>query len=372
LGTSRKFSRLAHGGTLRSQNDASGDSQMMRRVKKAWPGTGVRSIYRAEKFLALKARYELLVQSQGLPAAPVIASIFARVAPTANGADGEAYLELVKEAITWPDVDVLEEAIIGVLPAAELPAQLTLQRLIYSQTVTSTEFAQYQRTMVDLTKVGLPPAPPFSDQIRSECLAVTQRIKYMLQYGPAKERARAALTNSVIATMVLGIGIIAGLYIASEVFAQKYGGTFIPTEAVFVVLCAGLVGGFISVQQRLQEVTEVDPLYKWLELDASGKSLLVSPLIGMVFAVVLFVILVGGFVTGDLFPTFVGCKGQILAAAVIHCKDSDFASLALAATPDSPASWAKLGIWAFAAGFLERLVPDILTRIAAVADKSLS
>jgi len=36
--------------------------------------------------------------------------------------------------------------------------------------------------------------------------------------------------------------------------------------------------------------------------------------------------------------------------------------------PATAADWAKLAVWSFAAGFLERLVPDVLTRIATTAE----
>jgi hypothetical protein len=342
---------------------------MMQRLNQGWSGSRARSIHRAEKFIVLRGRYELLVGAQGLAVPRPIADMFARVPPMKPGVNADDYLLQVRDAITWSDVDVLEEAVVAVLPATELPEQLTLQRLVYSQTVPADEYMQYQKTMLDLSAATPPIGQPISDKIRSELLAVTQRIKYMLQYGPPKEQARALLTNRVIWTMIGGIAVVFVAYIASEMFKEKHGDAFVPPEAVYVVLCAGLVGGFISVQQRLQQPTEVDPLYKWLELDASGRSLLLSPVIGMIFAIVLFVILVGGFVNGTLFPTFIGCAklGDIAAK---HCSNSDFASFVLAATPDSPVSWAKLTVWAFAAGFLERLVPDILTRIAAVAEKA--
>src|ERR1700730_10861470 len=97
---------------------------MIQRDRGVWLGTGVRSIHRVEKFMVLRGRYELLIQSQGLAVPQPIANIFARVPQMANGTNAEAYLKQVKEAITSSDVDVLEEAVIAVLPAAELPEQL--------------------------------------------------------------------------------------------------------------------------------------------------------------------------------------------------------------------------------------------------------
>jgi hypothetical protein len=331
-----------------------------------------RSFYRAEKFIVLRARFELLSQSQGLQIPVTIATIFARVPPMAQGVNVNAYLQSIKDVITWADIDALEEAVVAITPAEELPEQLEFERVVYSQTVAVDEFTDYQKRMIDLASVSRPVVPPIADQIRSEWLAVLQRVKYMLIYGPPKEQARSALTSRVILTMLLGVGLISILYIGREVFVSLHQGSdqFVPSEAIFVVLCAGLVGGFISVQQRLQQPTEVDPLYKWLELDASGESLLISPVIGMIFAMVLYAIFVGGFLKGDLFPTFLDCVTKGVSTVPIDCQKDGLASLTYAATPDIPASWAKLTVWAFAAGFLERLVPDILTRIGAVAEKS--
>lgn len=343
---------------------------MIQRVRKPFFGTGVRAIHRAEKFLVLRGRYEMLIQSADAIISPTIAEMFDRVPRMTGDSTSDEYLNRVKDAITWSDVDVLWEAVIGALPDADLRDQLNFTRLAYMQTVPSSEYSRYEKSMFDLGTMTSPLEDSVSQRMRSELLAVSQRVKYMLEYGPLKEEARARLTTRVILTMCVGILVVALAYIGAEIFVAGHGNAFVPPEAVFVVLCAGLVGGFISVQQRLQQPTDVDPLYKWLELHASGSSLLLSPIIGMLFAVVLYAVLMGGFVTGSLFPTFTGCGRPTELLAAHHCAINDLASFTLAATPDSPVSWAKLTVWAFLAGFLERLVPDILTRIAAVAQKT--
>jgi len=345
------------------------ETMPVRRARSSRDGLGSRrSLYRAEKCLVLRRRYELLAASQNLPIPPPIAEIFQRVPPMPPDITADEYLLQVKDAVTWADVDSLDEAIIAIIPSQELPEQLELQRLVYSQMVDSDEFVAYVKVGLTLSSISRPIQPDIAAQLRSEMLAVTQRIKYVLIYGPPKEEARSALSNRVITGMVIGSLCICVLYVAAQLLALR-GIQFVPPEAVFLVLLSGLVGGFISVQQRLQQPSNVDPLYKWLELDASGRSLLISPVVGMTFALVLFAALVGGFVKGDLFPSFVGCHVDNSIAG-LHCARSDFASFAYGAVPDSPASWAKLTVWAFAAGFLERLVPDILTRIASVAEKS--
>jgi hypothetical protein len=297
------------------------------------------------------------VQGLEQPVPSAIQSIFDR-APVANGLSGEDYLGAVADTITWAEVDALEEALMSILPESELPERLLMQREAYRHTVTVDEFARYEGDAVNLSMLGTPQAPA-PERVRSDLLSVMQRIKYVIEQEPPKERVRAMLMLRTIISMFVGMGVIFGLYLYAG-HLQNYG----PTESLFLVLFAGLVGGFISVQQRLQEPTNVDPLLKALELNASGFSLLLSPVIGMVFAAVLFVMMLAGIIKSDLFPAFLPCPVKSP-----HCMSHDFASFALSSTPDSAQSWAKLAVWAFAAGFLERLVPDILTRIAATTQK---
>lgn len=128
------------------------------------------------------------------------------------------------------------------------------------------------------------------------------------------------------------------------------------SEPLMMVLLAGGVGGFISIQQRLQQSNGVDPLFKELELAVSGLDTLASPILGAVFASLLYLTFVAHLITGDMFPAF-NCGGAQATP--------DFAGFAHCTVPLHAADWAKLGVWAFVAGFAERFVPDVLTRLAA-------
>lgn len=84
----------------------------------------------------------------------------------------------------------------------------------------------------------------------------------------------------------------------------------------------------------------------------------------MVMAAVLFAILIGNFLSGSILPTF-SCPALAPNGSCLVRSIADFAKYS---TPATAADWAKLAVWSFAAGFLERLVPDVLTRIAATAE----
>ncbi len=313
-----------------------------------------------EYFLALRERYEVAAAASGYTPTPLLAEVFARVPPCPPGMTAAAYQRLLETTLSWADVFVVERAIVAALPAHDLIDALLQQRVRYAQIVPADEFTTYIRAALDLAPARASTDPAAPERIRAELGALTDRIIYVLITSGPKETVRGWLTVWTIVLMAAAMVAIFAVYVWAYTTTKTPHGAFRPTEALFVVLFCGLIGGFISVQQRLQAPTNVDPLYKRIEFEASGISILVSPVIGMVFAAVFFVLLLGGFVTGDLFPKFVCDPAE-------QCTGHNLASFAAGATPDSTASWAKLAIWAFAAGFLERLVPDILTRLATVS-----
>jgi hypothetical protein len=109
---------------------------------------------------------------------------------------------------------------------------------------------------------------------------------------------------------------------------------------IAIVLFCGCLGAYISVQRRLQESTDAgDPIISILGLHEFNSIQPFPVVAGGIFAVVLYFLMAGGFMMGDLFPDL-----------------SD-------GVPDNIAQWGKLFIWSVIAGFAERLVPDTLDRL---------
>ena len=77
----------------------------------------------------------------------------------------------------------------------------------------------------------------------------------------------------------------------------------------------------------------------------------VPPLIGAIAAVVLYLIFVAGLMSGSLFPTISCVEGK-------SC--TDVTELMRFYVPAGPQDVGKALVWAFIAGFSERLVPDLL------------
>lgn len=151
---------------------------------------------------------------------------------------------------------------------------------------------------------------------------------------PVRERLRAQIITFVSWQIAVWTIVAAGLLLG----AVYYGQTLLAT--LVLVMLGGALGGFVSLLRRIQMVpTGGDPLVNIFELENGRVSLYLAPLSGALFAVVLSLIFMGDLVQGSLFP-----------------KLANLLTL-------TRAEYAKLLVWAFIAGFAERLVPDTLARL---------
>ena len=129
-----------------------------------------------------------------------------------------------------------------------------------------------------------------------------------------------------------------------------------------VVIClGGAVGGVANNFRRLQKL----PLHDWETLDSTTRWLMtlqiyVSPLIGALFAFVLYGIFAAEMLQGSLFPTFAPDQPE-------YSTLSEFANKLLPAT-NTDAS--KALVWAFIAGFAEGFVPNFIDKVAKEAQEA--
>lgn len=129
------------------------------------------------------------------------------------------------------------------------------------------------------------------------------------------------------------------------------------TYLVSLVFLIGLIGGFVSLQQRLPKIG-TDELR---ELSSSWCSVVLIPINGGIFAIVLMIIFLSGLIEGNVFPDFrhhelVNNAGEQKLAKSVQ----DWLSYTFPATGKDIA---KLFFWAFVAGFSERFVPQIIHKV---------
>ena len=160
------------------------------------------------------------------------------------------------------------------------------------------------------------------------------------------------LTKRLIIMTAIAVMIFGLIFALSFYFNQR----FMMTWAGFV---CGIIGGFVSIQQRIPKVpdSELELLTKsWFQI-------LLVPIFGDIFALLLYCIFLSGIVSGNLFPHFYIPKPPANeppnTAFIIDVFTKTY--------PGSGEDLAKFLFWSFVAGFSERLVPQIITKVTSGA-----
>jgi hypothetical protein len=155
-----------------------------------------------------------------------------------------------------------------------------------------------------------------------------------------------------ISTLVIGLGFLA-LVLYFDVTGR--GGVTI----MIAVIVAGAAGGFVSSLRRLYSFQDIFPRHEYVQLFRRMNFYVVAysfvpAVVGMIGAVMIYLVFAAGILKGDLFPEF-------------HCaadKCTSFHDFVAFWSPKDSAAFAKAIVWGFIAGFSERFVPDILNRLA--------
>lgn len=115
----------------------------------------------------------------------------------------------------------------------------------------------------------------------------------------------------------------------------------------------GLLGGFVSIQQRLKKFGD-EELYL---LSKSWFQILLIPVYGGIFALVLYLGFLSNVIEGPLFPHFASPPFSEPVPT-----SEDIRNFFSQTYPATGADLAKLLFWSFVAGFSERFVPQIIDR----------
>lgn len=123
----------------------------------------------------------------------------------------------------------------------------------------------------------------------------------------------------------------------------------------WICFLCGIIGGFVSIQQRLKKITNEELAL----LSGSWFQVLLIPIYGGVFSLVLYVTFLANIIDGSMFPEFqipLLKKGMAVNTAYLK----NFLSNTY---PASGPDFAKLIFWSFVAGFSERFVPQIINDV---------
>ncbi len=159
--------------------------------------------------------------------------------------------------------------------------------------------------------------------------------------------ARGDQVNSINRRLIIVSAVL--LLVCSAGFIVPFimkGRMLIPV----ICLVFGVLGGFMSLEQRLGRLpAEAHDL-----LSGSWFQVVLRPLYGGIFALVAYILLLSGLVTSAIFPVFVYPSFPETGITPLY-----FMLFLTDTVPASGPDFAKLLFWSFAAGFSERLIPQI-------------
>ena len=115
----------------------------------------------------------------------------------------------------------------------------------------------------------------------------------------------------------------------------------------------GILGGFVSIQQRMKNI-DSDELKL---LSESWATILVIPIYGGIFSLLLYLLILSGLIEGNLFPKFYMPQFDFPPTT------ENIKEFLNSTYPMSGADFAKFAFWSFVAGFSERFVPQIISKI---------
>jgi hypothetical protein len=152
------------------------------------------------------------------------------------------------------------------------------------------------------------------------------------------------VTKRLILFTLCCVIALGGMFGATLFFEEKF-------MVSWVCLGCGVLGGFVSIQQRLKDIGDEELTL----LSESVFQIALIPIYGGIFALVLYVGFLSGIVRGDLFPEF-----SIPTFSKPMPTTEDLQRFFRDTYPVSGADTAKLLFWCFVAGFSERFVPQII------------
>ena len=251
--------------------------------------------------------------------------------------------------MTWGDLFLLEKAMLVLQPEA------TLRRRVWGIRGAFRELAGQKQ--YDGYLASNPPNADTADiaNVRADLDRLVDNLHWNYALIPIREEMRNNLIRSIGGWLLFFAVVTLGL-----VWLLVWGGqTLLAT--LLLLLLAGAVGGFTSLLQRIQSIpSDGDPLISIFELQKGEFSIRLAPISGAIFAVVLYLIFLGGLLSGGFFPDHLKTFG-------LHLGPLQWTA---GANYMLPLDYAKLLLWAFIAGFAERFVPDTLDRLVTRAEQA--
>jgi hypothetical protein len=219
---------------------------------------------------------------------------------------------------------------------------------------------------------------------RNEIEVMLAKIHYSYSIIRDKERKRRDSINKI--TAITALFFLVGMFCVrmqyganvpvADAWTHRKFPIYFPTVAF--VVWSGFIGGFMSLLVRLVNIpTKGDDATLLAELETVTRTLYSGPIIGGIFALLLYFTFSAKLVTGDLFPqmmTYTQAMDQKTKQPIANPPEADkrdlgdvelttlYRELKLFMPVDGR-SLALLLVWCFIAGYAQTFVPDKLKAI---------
>ena len=214
--------------------------------------------------------------------------------------EADRVVEIPVEKISWEQIYRLELAMLKLEPKESLCRKAWILREEYQEVASPTEYAQYLASKLPVAD----PATVNEAALRADLVKIQEELNWAYIILWVYEEFRSKLTRRIV-IMALCAGVVFGVFLqlANWNLWGELPEWSKPT--LLTVAFAGMIGGFISTLRRIQ-TTKLD----WnsdlslIELEKGQGSIYISPFLGAVFAIVLYVLFASGLLKGALFPNF--------------------------------------------------------------------
>jgi hypothetical protein len=256
-------------------------------------------------------------------------------------------------AICWEDLYTIDKALLQFLTREEMECRLLFLADMYREIAGDQNFASR-------IKIKIAELKGVSDEtLRGELSELVDDMYRHLALYTACRKSRRKIMRSLVIFLLI-------LLLCPVVLIFKYDGNMPP---ILYITIAGMIGGMVSAIRRLQEAASTDTnTLTYIDLKYGWLNILLAPIYGATFSLVLLLFFTAGFLKGELFPVMITMTEEIAdkAGTVSDVMQYFFVNT----YPEAGADCAKLIVWSFIAGFAEQFVPDTLDRLIARSQKT--
>lgn len=257
------------------------------------------------------------------------------------------------------DAYVLEVRMLNRMSDVELVARIQSLRRNLREMMVAHDYIELMKHIVEAT--GKCESP--TDKLKFEARALLDRTYRRYLLVPKVEQMRASIGLRLL--LVIGLMALATVGLLLLYFIYRSNGVGDLTFGFVLPVFAGSVGATISTLMRLHKMDpRRDPLMVWMSLHRGSASIWMSPVLGVVFGLIMLLVLRSGIVSGQAFPDFnlsywdLGGVDRYIEECSRAASDEDDECRKLYR------GYTALLVWCFVAGWAERLVPDVLDRLA--------